>query len=204
MKRTFLALCLCSALVSAQTPTTPTDDHLSQAEIDAAVAAKPDTGFVDIVDQSFNMSRCTAQLAGISIFTPSGWINARSIGARKQYLPFTPTPLDTMRALTILSKGCAYGSPAGPVCDSITRVALLSDKGGNTVVEAVDTRSIANTWQNGFGATANCSNLVSRFAMSDVAKVRNEKGEFMVAIFSGATLTKTYTVKDRFIKKLGM
>jgi hypothetical protein len=71
---------------------------------------------------------CGAQMPSEAIFTPEGWINVQGALARKQYLPFRPGPDDTIRALRVISKGCANGSPAGPVCDSITRVALLSDK----------------------------------------------------------------------------
>ena len=56
----------------------------------------------------------------------------------------------------------------------------------------------------GFGATAACLNLVSRFSMEDVNKVRKGKGEFLIATFNGGTLLKIYTVKDKHIKKLGL
>lgn len=180
-------------------------DHLSSDEIRAATALKPGSGFVAIMDSGFlTPSLCKAQMPEEFIYTPEGWLNALSINARHQYLPFNPQPEDTLRALTIISQGCASGTLSGPACDSITRVVLLSDKDGSVVIEAVDSHPRSSTWQNGFGATAACSSLVSKFTMADVQKARNEKGEFLIATFDGATHLKTYTVKSRFIKKLGL
>ena len=124
--------------------------------------------------------------------------------AKKQYLQYVPSEIDTQRVLTVLSNGCANGSPAGPVCDTITRVVLLSDKEGTATAEAVSQNPLTQSWQNGFGANASCSGLVSRFAMADVQRVRNSKGEFLIATFNGATLLKIYTVKDKYVKELGI
>lgn len=180
-------------------------DHLSDAEIAAAIAARPDTGFVYIEDMGFSTTfSCKAQMPSEAVFTPSGWINAQSINAKKQYLPFRPTPDDTLRVLTIVSKGCANGTAAGPVCDTISRVALLSDKGGSVVVEAIGQHPLTQSWQNGYGAQAVCSGLVSQFSLADVQKLRNGKGEFLIATFNGTQLLKTWTVKEKHIKKLGL
>ncbi len=180
-------------------------DHLSPDEIKAAIAAKPGSGFVEIMNLGFGIpSGCSAQVPEEFLYTPEGWLNARNNGVKGQYLSFNPEPEDTLRAMTVISRGCALGTASGPSCDSITRVVLLSDKGGSTVVEAINSKPMPITWQNGFGATAACTNLVSKFAMADVQKVRGAKGEFLIATFSGATLLKTYTVKERFIKKLGL
>jgi hypothetical protein len=196
-----VGLVVFSMLAAAQAP----NDQLSQNEIEAAVAARPNSGFVFIEDSGFTTpSRCPAQMPSVSIFTPSGWLNALSIRARRQYLPFKPDGEDTLRALTIISRGCASGSVAGPVCESITRVALLSDLGGSVVVEAAINKPVTNSWQNGFGASASCSSLVSKFMVSEVQKVRNKKGEFLVATFSGVQLLKVYTVKEKHLKQLGM
>jgi hypothetical protein len=178
-------------------------DHLSETEIAAAIAAPPNTGFVQIEDAGFSTpSRCNAQMPSESLFTPTGWLNARNLGAKKQYIQFHPTSDDTLRALTILSKGCAGGVP--PSCDTISRVALLSDKAGEVVVEAISQRSLSQTWQNAYGASASCSGVVSLFSLSDVQKVQNAKGEFMIATFSGPHLLKVYTVKEKHIQKLGL
>lgn len=195
------ALCLASLFTCAQTP----DDHLSPNEISAAVSAKPGSGFAEIINLNMSViSGCKAQMPEEFVYTPEGWLNALSANARKQYLPFTPGSGDTLRALTVVSQGCALGTPSGPSCDSITRVAILSDVGGSVVVEAIDTQSVAKTWHNGFGATAACTSMVSKFSMADVQRARNGKGEFLIATFSGSTLLKTYTVKERYLKKLGM
>ena len=39
--------------------------------------------------------------------------------------------------------------------------------------------------------------------MEDVAKVRSAKGEFLIVTFSGSTLLKRYTVKQKHLKSLG-
>jgi hypothetical protein len=180
-------------------------DHLSNAEIVAATKAPPNSGFVYIMDENFfSIANCKAQVPGESIFTPAGWITSIALQARKQYAKFDPTPDDTSRVLTIVSEGCATGAPTGPSCDSVTRAVLISDKGGAAVVEPISATSVPKSWHNGYGATATCSALVSKFSMADIQKVRNAKGEFIIAVFSGLTHTKTYTVKERFLKKLGM
>jgi hypothetical protein len=183
----------------------PAEDHLTPDEVKVAAATKPGIGFVEIIDRDmFVASSCTAQAPEEFLYTPDGWLSALSAVAKHQYLPFNPSPDDTLRALTIVSYGCALGSPSGPSCDSITRVALISDVGGSVVVEALTSHSRPITWQNGYGATAACNNLVSKFALADVQKVRNAKGEFLIVTFAGSTLLKTYTVKAKFIKNLGL
>lgn len=180
-------------------------DHLSQAEINNAVSAAPDIGFVRIEDMGFNSpSRCRAQMPSESIYTPAGWLNALSIIARSQFLPFEPKQEDTLRALTVVSKGCVGGTPAGPVCDSITRAVILSDPKGRVVVEAVSSHPLSGPWQNSFSVTTTCLSLLSKFAMTDVEKARNSKGEFIIATFRGTRPLKKYTVKEKHLKRLGM
>jgi hypothetical protein len=195
-----LLLLASSASVFAQST-----DQLSPDEVKAAIAAKPNSGFVSITDFSFlTPSLCKAQMPDEDIFTPAGWVNAKSANARRQFLPYDPSPDDTRRVLRVISDGCANGTPSGPTCDSITRAVLLSDKEGTVKAEPVSDTPRPVSWHNGYGATASCSSLVSEFSMADVQKVRNAKGEFLIATFSGPTLLKIYTVKQRFIKQLGM
>jgi hypothetical protein len=180
-------------------------DHLAADEIAAAIAAKPGIGAVYIMDGGFaTPSLCQAQMPGEFIYTPSGWLNTLHANAKRQFLPFEPTGSDTRRVLTVISYGCASGTPAGPVCQSVTRTALLSDNHGTTVVEAIEQNALPQSWQNGFGAQAACSNLVAKFSMADVQKVRNTKGEFIIATFGGAQLLKMYTVKEKHLKSLRM
>jgi hypothetical protein len=180
-------------------------DHLSEGEIASAIAAPANTGFANIEDMGFaTPSACQAQVPSESIFTPIGWLNAQNLIAKRQYLPFHPTSDDTLRVVTILSKGCASGTPSGPVCETISRVALLSDKEGKVIVEAIHQWPLGQSWRNGFGASASCSALVSQFSMSDVQKVRNSKGEFLVVTFNGTARLKIWTVKEKHIKKLGI
>lgn len=180
-------------------------DHLTEAEIAAAVAARPDVGFTSIMDAGFlTPTLCNAQMPTVSIFTPIGWINAQSYNAKKQFLPYHAQPEDTLRALTVVTRGCAGGTPSGPTCDSITRVIVLSDKTGSTVIEAILSRPMPTTWHNGFGATSTCSSMISKFDMKDIEKARNTKGEFIVATFAGATPLKSFTVKPKHLKSLGL
>jgi len=191
---------LCASPALSQAP-----DHLSAEEIAAAIAARPNTGFAYIEDSGFTTpSLCQAQMPSESIFMPEGWINALSQNAKKQYTQYVPTPNDTLRVLTVISKGCANGTPSGPVCDTITRAVLLSDRAGAVTAEAVSQHAMAQAWQNGFGASASCSSLVSQFSMDDVRRVRNGKGEFLIATFNGVTLLKIYTVKQKYLKQLGL
>ncbi len=193
------------ALLAATPVFSQSPDHLTPEEVKAAESVPLGPGFLLLEDGGFTTpSLCQAQMPALFIYTPTAWLSALSSNARKQYRQFEPTPEDTLRALTIISHGCANGTPAGPVCDSITRVVLVSDIAGSVAVEAVDNHPVSQSWQNGFGASAVCSSLVSRFLLTDVQRVRNSKGEFMVATFSGGTRLKVYTVKQKHIKKLGI
>jgi hypothetical protein len=180
-------------------------DHLSKDEIATAVAAKPNSGFVYIEDAGFTVpTDCQVQMPSEAVFTPLGWINAKAAEAKRSYLSFSPDPEDTARVLTVISKGCVNGTAAGPVCDTVSRVVLLSDRAGTAKVESLSQKPLAQAWQNGYGASANCSALLSRFSMDQIQHVRNSKGEFLIATFSGSTLLKIYTVKDKHLKKLGI
>jgi hypothetical protein len=180
-------------------------DPLTPDEVAAAIAAKPATGAVAIQDAGFLApSFCKAQMPSEVIYTPAGWLNALSFTAKRQYLPYEPKTPDIQRFLTVISYGCANGSSTGPVCQSITRAALLSDTKGTIVIEALGQGSMPQTWQNGFGARAACSSLVSKFSMADVLRLRKGHGEFIIATFDGAQLLKMYTVKEKHLKKLGI
>lgn len=199
-----LAGCMVPVYSATQSQALPAQ-NLTPAEVKAALTTPVGSGFVEIMDQNmFDISACQAQIPLEFLYTPQGWLSARNQSAKEQYLSFAPTAEDTLRALTIISRGCATGSPTGPACDSITRVALLSDKRGTFVAESILSNPIPVAWHNGFGATAQCSNLVSKFAMADIRKAQNAKGEFLIATFAGSTLLKTYTVKEKFIKRLGL
>jgi hypothetical protein len=70
--------------------------------------------------------------------------------------------------------------------------------------QAGSVSTLSQSWQNGYGAKTACSALVSQFSLAEVQKVRNGKGEFLIATFNGTQLLKTYTVKEKHIKKLGL
>lgn len=180
-------------------------DHLTGKEIETALSSPPNSGFVNIADMSFGTpSSCRAQMPSESIFTPEGWINVQNVLAKNQFINYRPSDDDTARVLRIISKGCASGSLAGPVCDTITRVVLLSDKHSSSAVEAVNEHPFDQQWQNGFGASASCRSLVSEFLMDDVRKVQKPDGTFVIATFSGAQILKMYVVKEKYIKKLSL
>ena len=180
-------------------------DHLSAEEVAAAIAAKPNTGIVTIEDKGFTTpTTCAAQMPTEVLFTAQGLVNARSVAAKKQYLPYVATEEETRRVLTVVSFGCAGPGAGGPGCTSITRAAILSDMAGTVVVEALSSAPRPVSWHNGYGATASCTDLTSKFSLTDVQKARNVKGEFIIATFSGSTLIKAYTVKEKHLKPLGM
>jgi hypothetical protein len=182
---------------------TQSSDNLSAEEVAGAIAQKAGSGFVKMAASFGNRYGCT-QWPSISIYTPEGWLNALNVIDHKQFLAFAPTPADMMRALTIISQGCAAGTSAGPQCESITRVALLSDTKGQIVVEAVKNEPLTQAWQNGFGASAACSALVSKFSLNDLQKVRDKDGEFLVATFSGSQPPRMYSVKKKQLQSLGI
>jgi hypothetical protein len=146
---------------------------------------------------------CKPQSAGIQIFSPEGLVRAMSISAKKQFRPFNPAPDATRRVLTIVSQGCVNDGPIQPVCQSITRVVLLSDSSGGSVVEGIESHVVPDTWQNGFGATEECASLISKFAMNDVRRVLKNR-ELIVATFQGGQLLKLYKVKEKQLKILGL
>jgi hypothetical protein len=49
---------------------------------------------------------------------------------------------------------------------------------------------VAVTWQNGYGVASSCSNLVSLFSMDDVARLRKDDSECLIATFSGTQFLK--------------
>jgi hypothetical protein len=149
-----------------------------------------------------------AQYASIQLFTRESWIAFSAQLAHRQYQQFNPATLpqeETLRGLIVVALGGAYGSNAGPQCNSVTRIALISDKGGAVVAEPIDQESASSSWGNAFGATASCNALVAKFAEADVQRVSSaaQKGEYFVGVFSGSNLLFMYKVKEKFLKELG-
>jgi hypothetical protein len=180
------------------------DDQLSPEEIAAAEASPSDIGVVSLGASITHRLGCSDRAPSESIYTPAGWLSTMSRQAKKQFLPYNPTLDETARVLTVISRGCVGATPAGPFCESITRSALLSDKTGTIVVEAVAQQPYTQTWHNGYGAATSCTFLLSRFLLSDVKKVQQANGEFMIATFNGSALLEIYTVEERQVKKLGL
>jgi len=178
-------------------------EYLSQQEIASAIAAPPNTGFVFIEDGGFTTpSLCETQMPSVALFTPSGWLNALSQNAKKQLLDYLPKKEDTMRVLTVTSKGCVGRTMNDPL-QSITRVVLLSVD-HEKKLEPVESHPLSNSWQNSYGATATTSNLVSKFSMEDLKVIQSKNGEFAVATMNRNGITKIYTVKPKHLKKLGL
>lgn len=72
------------------------------------------------------------------------------------------------------------------------------------MVEAIKNEPWTQAWQNGFGASAACSALVSKFSLNDLEKVRDKDGGFLVATFSGSQARRIYSVKKTQLQPLGM
>lgn len=148
------------------------------------------------------------QEASIHLFTTRSWMAFSAQQSRRQYKQFTPASLtkaEMMRGLTVVGFGMAYGSDAGPQCASISRIALISDKGGAVVAEAIGEDPVPSTWSNAFGASATCQALVAKFAEKDVKRVAAaaKNGEYFVGVFSGQNDRFLYKVKQKFLKQLG-
>jgi hypothetical protein len=149
-----------------------------------------------------------AQFASIQLFTTESWTAFRAQLARRQYQQFNTASLseeETLRGLIVVALGGAYGTNAGPQCNSVTRIALISDKGGAVVAEAVNQEAASSSWSNAFGASASCNALVAKFAETDVQRVSAaaQKGEYFVGVFSGTNLLFMYKVKEKYLKELG-
>ena len=146
------------------------------------------------------------QDASVHLFTTQSWTAFSAQELHRQYREFTASNLsktETLRGLTVVGFGMAYGSYAGPQCASITRIALISDKSGEVVAEAADQDTVPSTWSNAFGASATCQALVVRFAEKDVQRVAtaSRNGEYFVAVFSGQNGRFLYKVKKKFLKQ---
>lgn len=149
-----------------------------------------------------------AQFASIQLFTTESWTALSAQVAHRQYQQFNSASLsqeETLRGLIVVALGGAYGSTAGPQCNSVTRIALISDKGGAVVAEAINQEAASSSWSNAFGASASCNALVAKFAETDVQRVSAaaQKGEYFVGVFSGTNLLFMYKVKEKYLKDLG-
>lgn len=199
---------------SEMSATLDSSEYMTPADIQSA-AQKTNPKWVTITAGSSLGQEMVASMAGVNLsqeasvhlFTAESWTAFSAQQLRRQYKQFTPASLskaETMRGLTVVGFGMAYGSSAGPQCASVTRIALISDKGGEVVVEAVDQDPVPSTWSNAFGASATCQALVARFAEKDVERVSEaaKDGEYFIGVFSGSDGRFLYKVKRKFLKQL--
>jgi hypothetical protein len=192
-----------STAVSTAALTQPTN-MLSDDEVKLAVAGKGRKHWVSIQDESL-MAPQGNQVPEITLFLPEAVLAIRSESAKKQFIQYEPTEEDKRRSLMVVAKGYA-GKTIGEGCTSITRVILLSDPSGGIVKEAYLSEPLDEVWSNSFGATNDCQELVAKFALEDVLRVKAAapKGEFFVAAFSGTVNTKMYKIKKKHQSKLGL
>jgi len=200
---------------SGSSPVTPVQaNYLTVAELKAATQGGGKGVTItagSTLGQAFAASLAEvnlAQYASIQLFTTESWIAFRAQLAHRQYQQFDPTTLsqqETLRGLVVVALGGAYGTTAGPSCISVTRIALISDKGGAQVAEAISQDSASSSWSNAFGASASCNALVAKFAATDVQRVASaaQQGEYFVGVFSGTNMLFMYKVKERYLKELG-
>jgi hypothetical protein len=193
----------------AQTP----NDFLTPAEVQAAQAGDGMKHHIALSDVGGNFLRdmaaaaacdycSTGREAGVDVYLPEALIALRSQLARRQYLSYSPVQEDLRRGLIVFARGWVGTVTTG--CQSVTRIALLSDFGGGVVEEAYLSRPADNVWQNAFGAQINCQTLMARFSIDSVNRVQAaaSKGEFLIAVFAGST-NKVYTLKRKHQSKLG-
>lgn len=184
-------------------------DYLNDAEIQSALQGPVKKHHTELIDMQMVFANTGtghgAQVPKVEIYMPDAWIASQAKLARSQYLKYDPKP-DSLRAITVVAFGMAIGSSSGPSCDSVNRIALLSDKSGDVVIEAAQTDSVTSTWHNGFGATASCKSATSKFLLRDLEKVRaaTKDGQFTVAVFYEGGAKKLYTVKTYYLKDLGL
>lgn len=198
---------------------TANPDHLTPAEIQDALASRSKKGHAELLDMGAIFAHDLTggaghgvQIPSLDLYMPEAWLRSEAESARKQYKAFQPSAEDTLRALTIIAKGLSSTKSetddalSGPTCNSVTRVVLINGKNGEAVAEAVNVHLYDATVGNIFGATAPCSFLMAKFLLSDVERVEAAapKGEFLVALFSGATPLKFYKIKKYDLKELGL
>jgi hypothetical protein len=188
-------------------------DRLTPDEIQSALQApakKHHTSFIDMGgmfgSEMSNGAGQGSQLPSIDVYMPDSWIATERDLARKQYRSYIPSDDDTLRAMTVVARGLATGTASGPHCDSVVRIALISDKAGSVVAEASKQLEVAQTFQNGFGAAVSCSVVTAKFMLSDLTRVRSaaNKGNFFVGVFYSDGSSKLYEVKAVYRKDLGL
>jgi hypothetical protein len=183
--------------------------YLSDAEIQAALQSPGKKHHTNLIDmQTLFANTGTGhgkQIPQVDIYMPDAWIATQAKYAKSQYQKYDPAP-DSLRAITIVALGIVMGTNSGPSCDSVSRIALISDKEGEVVIEAAQTDSATSSWHNGFGATAACKSATSKFLLGDVEKVRaaSKDGQFIVGVFYEGGSRKLYKVKKQYLKELGL
>jgi len=200
---------LISSLFLAVMAVAQDTDYLTDAEIQSALQAPVKKHHTTLIDMGMVFANTGSgqgkQIPEVDIYMPDAWIAAQSGHAKSQYLKYDPKP-DSLKAITVVAVGIAMGTNSGPSCDSVNRIALLSDKNGDVVIEAAQTDSVTSTWHNGFGATASCKSVTSKFLLRDVDKLRAETkdGQFTVGVFYEGGSKKLYKVKTHYLKDLGL
>jgi hypothetical protein len=207
--------------VHAPSSPPPQSDFLTTEEVQKAAQSRGGKGvtitagggigqdFAAVLEnQSSNQDLHVAQYMSIHLFTTESWIALTAQMTRQQYRQFDPSDIsesERLRGLTVVALGGAYGSNAGPRCNSVTRVALISDKKGAVVAEAHDQLPMPSSWSNVFGASASCDAIVARFEEADVQRVTSaaQKGEYFIGVFSGSDLLFMYKIKEKYLKELG-
>jgi hypothetical protein len=187
-------------------PKTAAVDTLSNDELKAALAGKGKDHYVQINDGGLMAAQgALGTLPHITLFMPDAIIAIKQEQAKKQFLAYEPSEEDRKRFLTIFAQGY-IGSTYQEGCVSVTRVVLLSSPSGEVVEEAFSSEPGSEAWANAFGATNYCQWLRVRFPLSAVRRVQAaaKDGEFYIAVFAGTRNTKTYKIKHKHQKELGL
>jgi hypothetical protein len=184
-------------------------EYLSDADVQAALQSTGKKHHTNLIDMQMLFANTGSghgrQIPQIDIYMPDAWIATQAKYAKSQYQKYDPKP-DSLKAITVVAVGIVIGTNSGPSCDSVSRIALISDKEGGVVVEAVQTDSVSSSWHNGFGASAACKSATSKFLLGDLEKVRaaSKDGQFIVGVFYEGGSRKLYTVKKQYLKELGL
>jgi hypothetical protein len=145
-----------------------------------------------------------AQNATLTIYSALAVIAIRQASAKKQFLDYQPSEEDERRSFTLIASGFEIAGTASSRT-YISRIVLLSDPSGKVVEEAYLTKPLDANWSNAFGANHGQS-FLAKFSMESVENVKEAaaNGEFVVAVFSGESMTKMYKVKTKHQTQLGL
>ena len=129
----------------------------------------------------------------VRVYTPTTWIQYRSLKAAEAYDNYTPDDNDLLPVLRVMFTPLA---PSGG-CIPIYKILLQSKDG--TVLQPSSVENSTVSWRNGYGAMFDCPAQLAVFSLVDVVKIRSAgAGEFAVkVVFDQNGSEKNFKVKKK-------